>query len=312
VDSTPIPIRVGASACLLGDEVRWDGTARLDPWLRDVLGRQVELVPVCPEIEVGMGVPREPVDLVRIGGGDRMIARSSRDWTAPMEAFAARRIAALPPLDGYAFKARSPSCGLGSTPLRGGRGRTAGLFAAAFATTRPFTPCVEETALAAPGGRAAFVERVFAAARLRSLLAGRFSAGRLVAFHAAEKYRLLAHAPARYRALGRLVARASSLPAAEARDAYAAGFTAALATPPTPGRLVDAMTHALGHLKRTASPPERASAAAAIAGFGRAEAPLAEPLSVLRHLVRVHGEPYLAGQALLFPDPREWSLRFGP
>lgn len=308
------PLRVGASACLLGDPVRWDGAARLEPWLRDVLGRHVELVRVCPEVEVGMGVPREPVDLVSLGGRVRMMAASGRDWTEPMTALAARRIAGLPPLDGHVFKARSPSCGLGSTPLRRARGtpgRTSGLFAAAFVAARPFTPCVEETDLADPAGRAAFVERLFAAARLRALLAGRFSVGRLVAFHAAQKYQLLAHAPARYRALGRQVAAAATLPADAVREAYAAGFTAALATPASPGRTVDALTHALGHLKRALSPRERAAAAGAIDAFGRGEAPLAEPISVLRHLVRVHGEPYLAGQTLLFPDPRELALRFG-
>ncbi len=324
---TNSPIRVGASACLLGDEVRWDGGARLDRWLRDVLGRHVELVRVCPEVEVGMGVPRDPVDLYRLGGEVRMIARgaadpvsppggvpSGRDWTAPMHAFAARRLAELPPLDGYVWKAKSPSCGLVSTPLRkrrGSPGTTSGLFAAAFGTARTFTPCVEETDLADPAGRSAFVERVFAAAQLREALGGRFAIGRLVAFHATQKYRLLAHAPARYRSLGRLVAGAASLPPAEVRRAYAAGFTAALATPATPGRTVDALAHALGHLKRTASSREREAALAAIAAYGRGAAPLAEPLSVLRHLVRVHGEPYLERQALLFPDPREWTLRFG-
>lgn len=313
---TAFPIRVGESACLLGDEVRWDGDARLHPWLRDILGRYLELVPICPEVEVGMGVPREPVDLVRVGGRDQMIARSGRNWTAEMERFAAKRIAALPPLDGYVWKARSPSCGLGSTPLRRGSGApaartTSGLFAAAFAAARPLTPLAEETDLVEPAARGHFIERVFASARLRELLAGRASSRRLVEFHTAEKYRLLAHSPARLRALGRIVATAASVPPAELRDAYAAAFAAALATPMTPGRLVDALTHASGHLKRILSSREREVVAETIDAHGRGEAPLVEALSVLRHLVRVHGEPHLAAQTLLFPDPREWMLRFG-
>jgi uncharacterized protein YbbK (DUF523 family) len=175
-------IRVGVSACLLGEEVRWDGGARLVPWLRDVFGRRVELLPICPEVEVGMGVPRPPVDLYRLGGELRMIARKpeepvtpgripdGRDWTEELRAFSTRRLAALPPLDGYVWKAKSPSCGLGSTRCWGPDGppeTTSGLFAAAFVAARPHVPCVEETGLTTPEGRDAFVERVMAAARAR-------------------------------------------------------------------------------------------------------------------------------------------------
>jgi uncharacterized protein YbbK (DUF523 family) len=132
------PIKVGISACLLGDEVRYDGGHKRDTFLADTLGRFVEWVPVCPEVECGLGTPREAMRLVRVGNDVRMITvKTETDLTARMETFARRRLPklVLEGLSGYVFKKDSPSCGLervkvydGGAPTRSGRG----LFAAAW------------------------------------------------------------------------------------------------------------------------------------------------------------------------------------
>ena len=164
--------RVGISRCLLGDEVRYDGTHRRDETVIAWLGPHVEWVPICPEVEVGMGTPREPIQLVMsIDGARSLDARvrligveSGTDWTGRMHTWAAARaeeLAALG-LSGYVFKARSPSCGVGDVLIRDAeadnRGR--GLFAEAVIQALPGLPVVDEAALADAAVRATFLERV--------------------------------------------------------------------------------------------------------------------------------------------------------
>jgi len=168
--------RVGISACLLGERVRHDGGHKRDAWLVDVLGRDVDWVPVCPEVEAGFGTPREPIDLVR-GAGDtiRLVALDTRrDVTEPMQRFIDRRLEELAAerLSGYVLKAGSPSCGLDDVLIHDdGEGKTAetadnvessGLFAGALRARFPTLPIEDERRLADPGRRRRFVERVFA------------------------------------------------------------------------------------------------------------------------------------------------------
>ncbi len=167
------PLRVGVSACLLGSAVRWDGGHKRDPSLVEGLGRFVEWVPVCPEVELGMGVPREAVRLEAARGGPRMRGASSgADHTRAMTAFAARRVAELEALDlaGYVLKTDSPSCGLERVRVHHASGDVTrdgrGLFAAALLERFPGLPVEEEGRLQDPRLRESFLERAFAYRRL--------------------------------------------------------------------------------------------------------------------------------------------------
>jgi uncharacterized protein YbbK (DUF523 family) len=165
--------RVGISSCLLGETVRYDGGHKREAFLVEGLGRQVEWVPVCPEVEMGLGVPRPPMRLVLLGGETRLITPSTgADHTQAMHAWSAQRLDELAAdLCGYVLKSRSPSCGLASVPLFDDRGdpagETRGLFAAALLARFPDLPIEEETALADPARRADFLSRVFALHRAR-------------------------------------------------------------------------------------------------------------------------------------------------
>jgi len=309
-------LRVGVSSCLLGEAVRYDGGHKRDRFLTEELARFVEFVPVCPEAELGMGIPREAVQLVRAGGRVRMVgAKSGRDWTDAMERFAARRAHALAKLElcGYVLKKDSPSCGLERVRLRGPGGLVRrdgrGLFAAALLASDPALPVEEEGRLHDPALRESFVERVFAYRRLRSLFAGRFSLSRLVAFHTAHKLQLLAHAPAAYRSLGRLVAGAKGLPRSELRERYTRGFMAALASRATPRRHVNVLEHCLGYFRGRLDSGARAALALAIADYRAGLVPLVVPVTLLRHYVERLGVVYLAGQVYLEPHPKELMLR---
>src|SRR5439155_147061 len=121
------PLRLGISACLLGHEVRYDGGHKRDPFLAETLGRFVEWVPVCPEVELGLGVPREPIRLEGDPAAPRLVAvNNRRDLTRAMTRFARARAEQLARLDlvGYVFKKDSPSCGLRRVPVHGDGGRT--------------------------------------------------------------------------------------------------------------------------------------------------------------------------------------------
>jgi uncharacterized protein YbgA (DUF1722 family)/uncharacterized protein YbbK (DUF523 family) len=317
----PPPIRIGISSCLLGQEVRFDGGHKRDPFLTETLGAQVEWVSVCPEIEMGLGTPRETLRLVRSpepGGPLRMMTtRTGIDHTDGMNRWAARRLAELaraePDLCGYVLKKDSPSCGMervktysaGGMPERNGRG----LYATALLEKFPTLPIEEEGRLNDPRLRENFIERVFAFRRLKDLFQPGWSLGGLVQFHTAHKMALLAHSTTRYHELGRLVARAGGMSKRDVRAEYEPAFMATLAIVATTRRHTNVLTHMMGHLKRQLAPDSKRELLHSIEEYRQALVPLVVPLTLLRHYVRIHCVEYLAGQTYLEPHPRELMLR---
>ena len=294
--------RLGISRCLLGDEVRFDGGHKRDPFLASTFGRLVEWVPVCPELELGMGVPREPIHLVESPTGVpssghrvRLLGvKSGIDWTSRMARYSAARVEELAAanLSGYVLKKDSPSCGMtrvrvhpdrrsdarvrkkpGGSASRAGRG----LFAEALMDALPNLPVEEEDRLHDPRLRENFVERVFAYQRVRALFSHRWTRGALVRFHTAHKLQLLSHSRVGYTELGRLVAAADTRPRALAA-AYERVFMRTLATPATRGRHADVMLHIVGHLKRLLEPADREELLASIDEHRRGLVPLAAPI----------------------------------
>ena len=236
-------IKIGVSACILGDEVRYNGGHKLDALVRDTLGALVQLIPVCPEVEVGMGVPRPPVNLVRIGKSVRMVnPASGTDHTEAMNAWSTRRVEELAHegLCGFVAQARSPSCGMervkihddDGTPADNGRG----LFTAALMARLPNLPVEEGERLHDPHLRESFIARVFATRRLRDLFARPWSIRELVAFHDSEKPLILAHDRNIHDKLGRLVASANTRSKKKLAEQYQALVMAALSSGKAPSR----------------------------------------------------------------------------
>jgi uncharacterized protein YbgA (DUF1722 family)/uncharacterized protein YbbK (DUF523 family) len=309
------PLRIGISSCLLGDEVRFDGGHKRDHFLTQTLAPFVEWVRVCPEVEVGMGVPRETLRLVRAGGDTRMITtRTGIDHTAAMRKYAERKTRQLAGMDlrGYVLKKDSPSCGMervkvydGTAAARTGVGTYAEVLKARF----PVLPIEEEGRLHDAVLRENFIERVFAYDRLRTLFEGRWTVGSLVAFHTAHKMALLAHSTTAYQALGRLVASAAGLPRADLQRDYEQGFMATLTRPATTRRHTNVLMHMAGHLKKRLDEASTRELHGSIDEYRRGLVPLVVPLTLMRHHVRVHAIAYLAGQTYLEPHPRELMLR---
>jgi uncharacterized protein YbgA (DUF1722 family)/uncharacterized protein YbbK (DUF523 family) len=312
-------VKIGISACLLGEEVRFDGGHKRDRFLTDILGKHVEWVPVCPEVEMGLGTPRETMRLVSAGGsGLRMITtRTGVDHTDGMHRWAARRLEELsrdqPDLCGYVLKKDSPSCGMervkiygrAGMPKRDGRG----LFASALLRRFPSLPVEEEGRLGDARLRENFIERIFAYRRIKDLLATRWSLRDLVRFHTTHKMSLLAHSTVKYNELGRLVAGARAMPRAALGRTYEDAFMAALAIVATPKRHANVLTHMLGHLKKLLDPESRQELLQTIEDYRLGVVPLVVPITLLRHHVRARGVAYLLEQVYLDPHPRELMLR---
>jgi uncharacterized protein YbgA (DUF1722 family)/uncharacterized protein YbbK (DUF523 family) len=258
---------VGVSACLLGERVRYDGGHKAQPWLEALEGR-CEWVPVCPEVEVGMGVPRETIQLVPAGEDVALVGTvSRRDWTQAMREWAAARVEALAAegLDGYVFKARSPSCGLGTTPVAGLGETRDGLFAETVRRRLPLLPLADEETLVEEWGRKRFLRLARAHVELRALFEPGWSRGDVVDFHTRRKLLLMAHSPEGYAELGTLVAKIGE----DFERNYKARLLEALSHEATPGRHANALAHAAGYFSDKLRAEERAELTRAVEEVAR-------------------------------------------
>jgi uncharacterized protein YbgA (DUF1722 family)/uncharacterized protein YbbK (DUF523 family) len=309
-------IRVGISACLLGQEVRFDGGHKRDRYITDTLGRFFEWVPVCPEVEMGLGIPRETLRLVGESEEPRLVLfKTGGDITDGMKAWAKARLDAMAKLDllGYILKSDSPSCGMERVRIYRATGIPSkdgvGIFARALMDRFPLLPVEEEGRLHDLPLRENFVERVFCHRRWRDLIASGLTRGKLVTFHTAHKLLMLAHSPKHYTELGRLVANAKELPLKEIETCYGELFMAGLKVKATAKKHTNVMHHILGYLKRGLDPKYKAELLTVIGDYHQDLVPLVVPLTLLRHhLVRV-GVPYVLDQVYLNPHPKELMLR---
>ena len=307
--------RIGVSACLVGRAVRFDGGHKRDAFISDVLPEYFDLAPVCPEAELGLGVPRPAIQLRRTPDGVRLVTSATGDdLSERMEAFTTRRLDALDGLCGFIFKKGSPSCGMERVPVvvgeAGHRARDGvGLFARAFMERYPLVPTEEEGRLHDPVLRANFFERVYALDRWRRIADPERNLAGFQAFHARHKLMLMARDPAAYRELGRLVAATRRADLTAAREAYIERFMTAMARRPNRGGHVNALTHAMGFLKRSLPASDRHELLALFDAYRRREVPLVTPVTLLRHHLRHHASPYLAGQHYLAPCPDGLGLR---
>ena len=310
-------IRIGISSCLLGQEVRFDGGHKRDRFLTDTLADFVSFVPVCPEMEIGLGSPRETMHLEKVDGVVRLLTtKTGTDLTDRMTTWATERVGHLAAMDlcGFILKKGSPSCGMervkvygkkGSAPSKQGRG----LFAEELMAQWPALPVEEEGRLHDPRLRENFFERVFAYRRLKSFFSGDWQLGDLVAFHTAEKLLLRAHDPAGHRTLGQLVAGASALPRETVARDYATGFMEVLRKQATTRKVASVLEHTLGHLRKLLDDRARHELLALIEDYRGGLVPLVVPLTLLAHHARHHEIEYLLGQTFLAPHPKELMLR---
>ncbi|WP_442811207.1 YbgA family protein [Streptosporangium sp. NBC_01756] len=305
--------QVAVSSCLTGEPVRFNGGHSRDRFLSGELDPYVDWVRVCPEMEIGLGTPRETLRLERSPDGPRLVTRNTGvDLTDPMTALGAARARTLD-VDGYVFKSRSPSCGVHGIPVytgdaavdRGGRG----VFAARIIDAHPLLPVEDEGRLNDALLRETFVERIFAHARLRALLRSDWRPRDLVAFHSRHKMQILAHDPTAYRRTGRVVAQAGLRSHAELAADYTREFGTALARKATIGRHVNVLQHCLGMVSDSLDHTRRADLLEVIASYQAGQVALSVPATLLRHHARGESAEYLRDQTYFSPYPEELRLR---
>ena len=306
-------LRLGISACLLGRNVRYDGGHRRDTFLVDTLGRYVTWVPVCPEVECGLPVPREAMRLVgHLDQPHLITVRTGLDHTQRMLDWARRRIGELQTenLSGFVFKARSPSSGMERVKVYDDHGNPTrlgvGLFARQFLDHFPLLPAEEEGRLQDPLLRENFIERVFTLQRYRDSVRSRHS---LVEFHADHKMLLMAHSVDSMRSLGRLVALADRLAPKDLFAQYEALLLKTLALLPTPKKHANCLQHMMGHLKKLLSADEKQELLDVIRDYKDELLPLVVPATLLQHYARKYQVAYLQRQTYLSPHPLELKLR---
>lgn len=302
--------------CLLGERVRFDGGHKHDRYITQILAKYFQFVPVCPELEVGMGIPRESVRLVGATDNPRMVGvKSGEDWTERMNTYSEKRALELQSynLSGYIFKSDSPSCGMERVRIYNEKGMPSkkgrGLYAAAFMKHFPLVPVEEEGRLNDAGIRENFLTRVFSYHRFQQLTASPFSRKSLIEFHTAHKYLLLAHSPKHYQALGVLVGNAKDHKPKELLQQYGTLFMQALQVRSTAKKNVNVLLHILGFLRPYLTPTQRRDILNTISDFHKQLVPLIVPITLLSHYIRLHGIKYVENQVYLNPHPKELMLR---
>ncbi len=313
---TTSPLRLGISRCLLGDEVRFDGGHKQDRFLTDVLGRYVEWVSVCPEVEAGLGTPREAMRLVGNPHHPRLMTiKSKHDHTQAMEAMIDARLDSLhtQDLSGFVFKRGSPSCGVERVRVYTAQGMPShngvGIFAKAFTEQFPLIPVEEEGRLSDPSLRENFIERVFCYRRFQDLVQNGVTKQTLIRFHTIHKYLLLAHSQQHYETMGRLVGQTERYRLKELTLKYGEHFMRALTMKATVRKHVNVLQHIVGYFKSRLTTHEKAELLGVIADYHRGLTPLIVPLTLVKHYVQFFDVGYIRDQVYLNPHPKELMLR---
>jgi uncharacterized protein YbgA (DUF1722 family)/uncharacterized protein YbbK (DUF523 family) len=309
-------IRIGVSACLLGQPVRFDGSHKHDRYLTGTLGEYFEFVPVCPEVEAGFPVPRETFRLVGDPQRPRLVTtRSQVDHTERMTAWAERRVRELEKenLCGFIFKSDSPSSGLERVKVYNAKGmaekKGVGLFARAFTRHFPLIPVEEEGRLNDAKLRETFIEQIFTLKRWRETLAQGPAVKNLVDFHTRHKLLILWHSPAHSQLMGKLVAEAKKRPMKDVYTEYERLLIEALRLKTTLKKNLNVLQHILGYFKQQLSAAEKQEMIEILERYRSEYVPLIVPVTLMNHYVRKYDQPYLKQQVYLNPHPVALKLR---
>lgn len=309
-------MRIGISTCLLGENVRYDGGHKLDRYLRDLLGKYVDFVPVCPETESGLPVPREAMRLVGDTLNPRLITIDTRiDHTERLVSWSRQKLDELEneKLCGFIFKSRSPSSGMERVKIYNEKGHPVpkgrGIFAGMFMDRFPLLPVEEDGRLHDPVLRENFITRIFVFSRWRQLMEKGLNTGRLVDFHTRHKLLLMAHNINTYRELGRMVARAKEYNPDELANEYIDKLMTALKLSSTIKKNVNVLHHVMGYFKKELSKDEKQELLEIVKNYSDSLVPIIVPITLLNHYVRKYHQAYLEEQVYLNPHPMELKLR---
>lgn len=307
--------KLGVSACLMGVEVRYNGGHKQSQLCTETLSTYFDFVPACPEVAIGMGIPREAIRLIGDPAHPQAIGsvHSELNVTQALAEYGAHMATQMDDICGYVFMQKSPSCGLervkvyqdNDLPTPSGRG----IYAQAFCASHPDLPVEEDGRLNDPVLRENFITRVFTYADWQVLLQNGLSRRGLTDFHSRYKYQLMANNPAQYRVLGKMLGSMAKADPDEIGPHYFSGLMSALKRCATRGTHTNVLQHLNGYFKKSMSLEDRREMQRLIGQYRRGVVPLVVPLTLLKHHLRQHPDPYVAQQVYLQPHPENLSLR---
>jgi uncharacterized protein YbgA (DUF1722 family)/uncharacterized protein YbbK (DUF523 family) len=309
-------ILIGVSQCLLGDQVRYDGSHKRNHFITDELSTYVSYLPVCPEVAIGLGIPRKPIRLIATSGQERVrgVTNSDLDVTDALVNEAELSAAKMTNICGYIFMQNSPSCGLyrvkrydanGISLDRLGRGA----YAKRFVELMPLIPVEEAGRLADPQLRENFIARIFALHDWKKSVGQGVSPKKLIDFYSRYKYQVMAHCVKSYYAIGKLLSNLKAKPIEIICNEFLAEFMSALAMPLTRKGNANALMHLRGYLKQHISKQDKEELSRLIHNYANGTTPIIVPLTILKHHMMTLNDPYLANQSYWSPFPESLSQR---
>ena len=310
-------IKIGISSCLIGNDVRYDGDNKLDRYLRDMLGQFVEWVPVCPEVESGLSVPREAMYLV----GDPVAPRLVTKFTGIEQGnrilgWAKKKLLYLEKVDicGFVFKARSPSCGLNDVKIhsRSGKacGKGAGIFAKAVIGRFPALPVENEEGMRNAVSKENFVERIFVYQRWREFKTQDGTNAGLIRFHASHKLLMMSHSIRHLRELGAIVVNGKKLKRSVLFGRYEQVLSAGMRFHGTVKKHTDVLQHLAGFFKKRLTDEDKKELQEVILLYHGGLVPLVVPVALIRHYAEKYDLSSLKQQCYLSPHPIELMLKY--
>ena len=307
-------IKIGVSACLLGKEVRFNAQHKYHWYINEILGKYFDYVPICPEVAIGMGVPRKSVRLVGHSDSPEMIEPiSGKNWTEKMVSYSEKKVKNFGDLSGFLFKRASPTCGVfrvkvyqkNGIPLPEGMG----LFSQKVSQEWPLLPIEEEGRLNDTMLRENFLERVFGYQRIRKLMEKKFQRKDWIDFHTQNKFLLLAHSRKYYTELGHLVSAIEKKSPMDFKQEYSVLYMEALAVQTTRKKHGDVLLHILGFLKKILTKEQKEDILKAIKNYTESVYPLIVPMTLLNHYITLNKIDYIQKQIYLCPTPEDLCLR---
>jgi uncharacterized protein YbgA (DUF1722 family)/uncharacterized protein YbbK (DUF523 family) len=307
---------IGISACLIGEKVRFDASNKPSNFCIKELGQHVTFKAYCPEVAVGLPIPRPTIRLIK---DDQMIKVSrpdgSGDVTSAIKAYGKRIAAMSKNLSGYVFCAKSPTCGMERVKVYSPTGNQlqvqgVGVFSREIMKANPLLPCEENGRLNDPIIRENFVARVFAYRHWLALVESGITKHKLTSFHAQYKYTLMSHDFVASKKLGRLLASAD-IALEQMAEQYISGLMAALTLKATRKNHANTLSHIQGYFSKHLDKMQRKELSEQIDAYRSGLMPLVVPLTLIKHYLLTHPKSYLAQQSYLNPYPESLKLRYG-
>ncbi len=307
-------IKVGISACLLGQEVRFDGSHKRDRFITDKLSHYFEFMAYCPEVAIGMGVPRPTIHLKQSGDNIKVVGvHKAIDVTSELRDYSINTCKKLSTLCGYILKSKSPTCGMERVKIYHDNGQSTkngvGIFAEQLKHQHPYLPLEEEGRLNDPVLRENFIIRVYALNRWNELMSDGVESKKLIVFHTQHKLLLMSHHPVKYRELGKLLSNLKTDDINKVAKNYIFEFMHVLKYKATPVKHMNTLLHCMGYLKKLLVASDKKEMVELLNQYRNNEVPLVAPMTLIQHHFRKNPNDYMANQVYFEPYPKELGLR---